>query len=62
MPPDLEFTLVSYKSSTNISLPLELFPIYDFQDKSKLIIKIKLKSLFDTGAFGQDLKIRIPVP
>ncbi|KAL7413856.1 intracellular protein transport-related protein [Mrakia frigida] len=62
IPPDGEFELMRYRSTTNINLPFRLHPIVNEVGKSKVEYTINLKANFDAKLNANGIVLRIPTP
>jgi len=61
-PPDGEFELMRYRSTTNVNLPFKVHPIVDEVSKSRVEYNINLKANFDAKLSGSNIVLRIPTP
>jgi AP-2 complex subunit mu-1 len=62
IPPDGEFELMKYRSTENIEIPFHITPIVKEHSKTRLEIKVAVKSTFKRDMFGTQVKIKIPTP
>jgi len=62
IPPDGEFTLMSYRTSENISIPFRILPIVKEHSRTRLEVKVKVKSTFRRDMFGTNVVVKIPMP
>ncbi|CED83836.1 clathrin mu subunit [Phaffia rhodozyma] len=62
IPPDGEFELMRYRSTTNINLPFRLHPIVNEIGKSKVEYTINLRANFDGKLNASGIVLRIPTP
>lgn len=62
IPPDGEFELMKYRTTENITLPFRVFPIVQERSKTRIEIKVTVKSTFKREMFGTNVKVKIPVP
>ena len=61
-PPDGEFELMRYRSTSNVNLPFKVHPIVEEVGKSKVEYTVHLKANFDPKLMGTDVILRIPTP
>lgn len=62
IPPDGEFELMKYRTTENIQLPFRIFPIVKERSKTRVEIKITVKSTFSRTLVGTHVKVKVPVP
>ncbi|KAJ9109743.1 hypothetical protein QFC19_001973 [Naganishia cerealis] len=62
IPPDGEFELMKYRSTTNINLPFKLQTHVVEPSKSRVEYAIHLKANFDPKLNANDVVLRIPTP
>jgi len=62
IPPDGDFELMKYRSTENIEIPFTITPIIKEQSKTRLELKIAVKSNFKREIFGTTVKVIIPLP
>jgi len=63
IPPDGEFELMKYRTTENITLPFRVLPIVKEHSRTRLEIKVTVKSNFKKDSiFGTGVKVKIPVP
>jgi AP-2 complex subunit mu-1 len=62
IPPDGEFELMKYRTTSDISLPFRVIPLVRELSRTKKEIKVVLKSNFKPTIFAQKIEIRIPTP
>lgn len=62
VPPDGEFELMRYRSTTNINLPFKVQPIVEEIGKSKVEYTISLRSNFDAKLNATNVILKIPTP
>ena len=53
---------MTYRISNNFTLPFKIMCIYSQEAHNRLEYKIKLKSIYDSMFFAQNVVLRIPVP
>ncbi|GAC95247.1 hypothetical protein PHSY_002822 [Pseudozyma hubeiensis SY62] len=62
IPPDGEFELMRYRSTTNVNLPFKVHAIVEEISKSKVEYTLNLKANFDTKLSATNVVLRIPTP
>jgi len=62
IPPDGEFELMKYRTTENIEIPFHITPIVKEHSKTRLEVKIAVKSNFRRDMFGTGVKVKIPLP
>jgi AP-2 complex subunit mu-1 len=62
VPPDGKFILMTYRISDNFTLPFKIMCIYSQENHKTMTYNIKLKSIFDSMFFAQNVVLKIPVP
>ncbi|EDV23794.1 AP-2 complex subunit mu [Trichoplax sp. H2] len=62
IPPDGEFELMKYRTTKDISLPFRIIPLVREVGRTKLEVKVVLKSNYKPQLFGQKIEVRIPTP
>lgn len=62
IPPDGEFELMRYRITKDISHPFKLIPLVREVGRTKLEVKVVLKSVFKSSLIGQKIEVRIPTP
>ncbi|CAG0917335.1 unnamed protein product [Notodromas monacha] len=62
IPPDGEFELMRYRITKDISLPFRVIPLVREVGRSKLEVKVVLKSQFKTTLLAQKIEVKIPTP
>ncbi|CAH7681778.1 AP-2 complex subunit MU-1 [Phakopsora pachyrhizi] len=62
IPPDGEFELMRYRSTTNVQLPFRVHAMVEEIGKTKVDYTINLKSNFDPKLSATDVIIKIPTP
>ncbi|UYV70120.1 AP2M1 [Cordylochernes scorpioides] len=62
IPPDGEFELMRYRITRNISFPFKVMPLVREIGRTRLEIKVVLKSNYKPYLFGQKIEVRIPTP
>lgn len=62
IPPDGEFELMKYRMTKDISLPFRCIPLVREIGRSKLEVKVVIKSNFKQHLLGQKIEVRIPTP
>lgn len=61
IPPDGEFELMRYRTTSDIGLPFRIIPLVQEMGGSRMDIQIILKSTFKPSFVSQKIEIRIPV-
>ena len=62
IPPDGEFELMRYRTTKDISLPFRVIPLVREIGRTKMEVKVVVKSNFKRTLIGQKIEIRIPTP
>merc|ERR1712203_17885 len=62
IPPDGEHELMRYRTTKDISLPFRVIPLVREVGRSKLEVKVVVKSNFKPSLLAQKLEVRIPTP
>jgi len=62
IPPDGEFELMRYRTTKDISLPFRVIPLVKEISKTKMEIKVIVKSTFKPQLMSSKTEIRIPMP
>jgi len=62
IPLDGEFELMKYRSTQSIEVPFTVQPIVKEFSKTRLEVKVVVKSNFKLEMFGSDVKVYIPCP
>jgi len=62
IPPDGEFELMKYRTTENIEIPFHVTPIVKEHSKTRLEVKVAVKSNFKREMFGTSVKVIIPLP
>ena len=62
IPPDGEHELMRYRTTKDISLPFRVIPLVREVGRTKLEVKVVVKSSFKQSLLAQKLEIRIPTP
>ncbi|OQR68784.1 AP-2 complex subunit mu-like [Tropilaelaps mercedesae] len=62
IPPDGEFELMRYRITKDISFPFRVIPIVREVGRTKMEVKVVLKSNFRPSVIGQKIEVRIPTP
>lgn len=62
IPPDGEFELMKYRTTENVEVPFSITPIVKEHSKTRLEIKVAVKSNFRKDQFGTAVKVKIPLP
>ncbi|KAJ1681770.1 hypothetical protein LUZ63_023006 [Rhynchospora breviuscula] len=62
IPPDGEFELMRYRSTTNVNLPFKVHAIVEEVSKSKVEYTLNLKANFDAKLNATNVVLRIPTP
>lgn len=62
IPPDGKFNLMTYRVSSQFMLPFQILCIFNELSPTKLSYQIKVKAIFDTVFFAQNVVLTIPTP
>jgi len=62
VPPDGEFELMKYRCDENISLPFRVIPVINELGRTRLEVKVAVKSAFNDKLFALNVVIIIPMP
>ncbi|POY70590.1 hypothetical protein BMF94_6368 [Rhodotorula taiwanensis] len=62
IPPDGEFELMRYRSTSNINLPFRVQPIVEEIGKSRVEYTVHVKSMFPAKLSANNVVIKIPTP
>ncbi|GLH04533.1 CSON009478 protein [Gryllus bimaculatus] len=62
IPPDGEFELMRYRTTKDISLPFRVIPLVREVGRTKMEVKVVLKSNFKPSLLGQKIEVKIPTP
>merc|ERR1719348_2347077 len=62
IPPDGEFELMKYRTTKDISLPFRVIPLVREVGRTKMEVKVVLKSHYKPSILGQKIEVRIPTP
>lgn len=62
IPPDGEFELMRYRITKDISFPFRIIPLVREVGRTKMEIKVVLKSNFKPSLIGQKIEVKIPTP
>lgn len=62
IPPDGEFELMRYRITKDISFPFRIIPLVREVGRTKMEVKVVLKSNFKPSLIGQKIEVRIPTP
>ena len=62
IPPDGEFELMRYRTTKDISLPFRVIPLVREVGRTKMEVKVVVKSNFKPSLLAQKIEIRIPTP
>lgn len=62
IPPDGEFELMKYRTTENVEVPFTVTPIVKEHSKTRLEVKVAVKSNFRRDQFGTGVKVKIPLP
>lgn len=61
-PPDGEFELMRYRSTSNVNLPFKVHPIVEEIGRSRVEYNIQLRANFDAKLSGTNIVLKIPTP
>jgi len=62
IPPDGEYELMRYRTTKDISLPFRVIPLVREVGRTKMEVKVVLKSNYKPSILGQKIEVRIPTP
>jgi len=62
IPPDGEFELMKYRSTSTINLPIKVLPTVAENGTSSVSYTITVKAVFDSKLSATDVTLRIPTP
>ncbi|XP_055330014.1 AP-2 complex subunit mu [Paramacrobiotus metropolitanus] len=62
IPPDGEFELMRYRTTKDISLPFRVIPLVREVGRTKMEVKVVIKSNFKPQLLSQKIEVRIPTP
>ncbi|KAF8337881.1 Mu homology domain-containing protein [Cantharellus anzutake] len=62
IPPDGEFELMRYRSTTNVNLPLRVQPIVVEHGRSRVEYTVNVRANFDSKLSATEIVLRIPTP
>ncbi|KAK2181319.1 hypothetical protein NP493_403g01033 [Ridgeia piscesae] len=62
IPPDGEYELMRYRTTKDISLPFRVIPLVREVGRSKMEVKVVVKSNFKPSLLAQKVEVRIPTP
>lgn len=62
IPPDGDFELMRYRITKDISFPFRVIPLVREVGRTKMEVKVVLKSNFKPSLIGQKIEVRIPTP
>jgi len=62
IPPDGEHELMRYRTTKDISLPFRVIPLVREVGRTKLEVKVVIKSNFKPSLLAQKIEVRIPTP
>jgi AP-2 complex subunit mu-1 len=62
IPPDGEFELMKYRTTKDISLPFRVIPLVREVGRTRMEVKVVLKSNFKPSLLGQKIECKIPTP
>uniref|UniRef100_A0A915L0E4 MHD domain-containing protein n=1 Tax=Romanomermis culicivorax TaxID=13658 RepID=A0A915L0E4_ROMCU len=62
IPPDGEYELMRYRSTKDIQLPFRVIPLVRETARTKMEVKVVVKSNFKPSLLAQKIEIRIPTP
>jgi len=62
IPPDGEMELVRYRTTKDISLPFRIIPLVREVGRSKMEVKVVVKSNFKPSLLAQKVEVKIPTP
>merc|ERR1712183_698405 len=62
IPPDGEYELMRYRTTKDISIPFRVIPLVREVGRTKLEVKVVIKSNFKPSLLAQKIEVRIPTP
>eukprot|EP01135_Chromosphaera_perkinsii_P003785 Nk52_evm31s255 gene=Nk52_evmTU31s255 len=62
VPPDGEFELMRYRTTSHVDLPFRVIPIVKDISSSRIEAKVVVKSMFSPKLFGTNIQLLIPTP
>lgn len=62
IPPDGEYELMRYRITKDISFPFRIIPLVREVGRTKMEVKVVLKSNFKPSLIGQKIEVKIPTP
>ncbi|XP_066297677.1 AP-2 complex subunit mu-B isoform X2 [Branchiostoma lanceolatum] len=62
IPPDGEYELMRYRTTKDISLPFRVIPLVREVGRTKMEVKVVIKSNFKPSLLAQKIEVRIPTP
>ncbi|MBV96241.1 AP-2 complex subunit mu, partial [Eschrichtius robustus] len=62
IPPDGEFEVMRYGTTKDITLPFRVIPLVREVGRTKLEVKVVIKSNFKPSLLAQKIEVRIPTP
>lgn len=62
IPPDGEYELMRYRTTKDISLPFRVIPLVREIGRTKMEVKVVIKSNFKQQLLAQKIEVRIPTP
>lgn len=62
IPPDGEYELMRYRITKDISFPFRIIPLVREVGRTRMEVKVVLKSNFKPSLIGQKIEVKIPTP
>jgi len=62
IPPDGEYELMRYRTTKDIALPFRVIPLVKEVGRTKLEVKVVIKTNFKPSLLAQKIEVRIPTP
>lgn len=62
IPPDGEYELMKYRITKDISFPFRIIPLVREVGRTKMEVKVVLKTNFKPSLIGQKIEVKIPTP
>jgi AP-2 complex subunit mu-1 len=62
VPPDGEYELMRYRSTKDVNLPFRVIPLVREISRTKMEVKVVIKSSFKPNLLAQKIEVRIPTP
>jgi len=53
---------MTYRITENINLPFKIMPVFNDMGKSKIEVRVKIKSIFEKNIFATNILLKVPTP